>query len=644
MGEFDDGLEGVLGSETPQGEGASSVAGADAVALSLAMQNAGDDPALSRAASAYLAEQRHLVQIQIKHFDEERRLGIAAAKRRRYADHMRNGLYTCIALLVLGVLLAAVRMTVEAMSDHGLVVEDFTVPADLAARGVTSQALAEDLASRVAAIRATANLISVSASSEVRANQSGVLKVQIPETGISIDELERFLHRWLGHQTVVSGELREEAGGSISLLLHIAGDDPIVVSGSSADLDRLMQAAAERAFANFDPVNNVIYLGATGRLDEAYAAAQRYVHSASLAAQSNRDQARAYALLSDTDPDPERALSSASIATHIDPRVMVGWMEALLHSHVLGHDEAVVDFARKLMGSRRQDQAPSERARYPQVIAAAHIMMDRATGDFSALQRDFEGYDRSANVQFTDRYAERAQATALLHDQAAARQDLALAGAAGPADITSVEARWDVSAASGNWMQALDAAKALSAEVQRSLAEAQRSLAPSPEFVVALPAIPAELVLATQYRPLLAYAEAMTGDVASATALISQTPTDCYLCVRMRARIAAAAGDSATADHWFAEAVRQAPDLPMAYYEWGEALLARGDLAGAAREFELAHAKGPHFADPLKGWGDVLVKQGHFRQAVDEYDEALKDAPSWAELKQVRDAAAKRSS
>ncbi len=641
MTEFDDGLEGILGSETPEGEGAAAVAGADAVALALALQKAGNDPALSRAASAYLAEQRHLVQIQIKHFDEERRLGIAAAKRRRYADHMRNGLYTFIALIALGVLLAATRMTLEAMSDQSLVVEDFTVPSDLAARGITSQALAEDLASRVAAIRATANRVSVSSSSEVRANQTGVLKVQIPETGISVDELERFLHRWLGHQTAVSGELREEASGAISLVLHIAGADPIVVNGSSADLDRLMQAAAERAFAIFDPTNNVIYLGATSRIPEAYAAAQRYVHSASLAAQPNRDQARAYALLSDTDPDPRRALASASIATHIDPRVMVGWMEASAHSQILGHSEAAVDFTRKLLGTRRQDQAPSERARYPMLIAAAHVTMDRSTGDFSALQRDFEILDRSAHIPFTRRYAERAQALALLHDEATARQNLALAVAAGAPDRTVLAARWDVSTAAGDWAGAVDAAKAL-------IEEEQQSEASSPDFAFSdfafwqIPAASAELALATQYRPLLAYAEAMTGDPASATALIAQTPTDCYLCVRTRAKIAAVASDAVTADHWFAEAVRQAPDLPTAYYEWGEALLARGDLVGAVREFSRAHDKGPHFADPLKAWGDVLVREGHPEQALTEYDEALKYAPNWAALKQARDAAASR--
>ncbi len=81
----------------------------------------------------------------------------------------------------------------------------------------------------------------------------------------------------------------------------------------------------------------------------------------------------------------------------------------------------------------------------------------------------------------------------------------------------------------------------------------------------------------------------------------------------------------------------------MAYYEWGEALLARGDLLGAARELSLAHEKGPHFADALKAWGDVLVRQGQRSDALAKYDEALKYAPNWAALKQAREAAAAKS-
>ncbi len=640
----DDLLGGVLGGEDeqPESEAPQSFAGADAFAAAIAARLSGSDPGVARKTEVFLEKQARLLDMQAQHLEDEHtsrlthlRLTVGAAKRKRYADYMRNALYTCIALLVVGVLLAAVRMTVEAMSDHGLVVEDFTVPSDLAARGVTSQALAEDLASRVAAIRAFANSHSLTYSSDVRADQASVLKVQIPETGVSVDELERFLHRWLGHQTVVNGELLEGADGSISLLLHVAGADPIVVSGSSADLNGLLQTAAEKAFAVFDPVNDVIYLANTGRRAEAYDSALRYVHSASLAALSSRDRANAYSLVGSTDPNARRGLSSELIAIDTDPRLMVGWYAASQTSAELGHDETAVDFARKWIGTQRQDQPASEQDAYGWMIAWGHRYIDQHTGDFAALRDDFQIFDRHPDVQFTDRYAERATVAALLHDEAAARQELALALAAGPADSTVLQARWDVSSAARDWPQALDTAKALVAAIEAQKSAALKSDPQRPEF-----AAPYDLALTAQCYPLLAYAEAMTGDTASATTLIAQTPTDCYLCVRTRAKVAAAAGDAATADRWFAEAVRQAPDLPSAYYEWGEALFARGDLTGAAREFSLAHAKGPHFADPLKAWGDVLVKQGHFEQALAKYDEALKYASNWTALRAARNAAA----
>jgi tetratricopeptide (TPR) repeat protein len=648
----DDLLGGVLGGEEeqPETEAPQALAGAEAFASATAAIESRQDPGVARKTEAFLTEQTLLLETQRRHLEEEHasrlthlRLTLAAARRKRFADHMRNCLYACIALLALGIVIAAIRMTVEAMSDHSLVVEDFTVPADLAARGYSSQALAEDLASRVAVIRATATRNSITRSNDVRATQADILKVEIPETGISINELARFLHRWLGHQTVLSGQLREEVGGQISIVLHVAGADPIVVRGSSADLDRLMQTTAENAFEVFDPVNYVIYLIATGRNVEAYDAAARFVRSPIQAAMSRRDRANVYTLLAITDPDMRRGLSSALLSIDIDPLVLTTWMTAAQASARLGHDHAALNFWRRMLGTKRQDQPPQQRDAYPGLLARAHFNIDQATGDFASLDGDYEASALKPQ-QLRDDYAQRAVIAADLHEVARSEHELALAHAAGAPELAVLEAQWSVSSGAGDWPQALATAKALVADTE---AQAQKAAAPGPEWTGVQ-----ELALGTQYRPLLAYAEAMTGDTASAIALISQTPTDCYLCVRTRAKIAAAAAEAAagdpaaaasdvsTADRWFAEAVRQAPDLPIAYFEWGQALLARGDLAGAAREFSLAHAKGPHFADPLKGWGDVLVKQGHAKESLAKYDEALRDAPNWPALHAARDAAA----
>ncbi len=662
----DDVLGGVLGGEEEKSESAApeAAAGAEAFAAAIAAIASRQDPGVARETVTFLKKQTHLLDLQAQHLEDEHtsrlthlRLTVGAAKRKRYADHMRNGLYTCIALLVLGVLLAAVRMAVEALTDHSLVVQDFTVPADFTARGISSEALAEDLVARVSAIRAYVNRESLTTPNEIRRGEAGSLKVQIPETGVSVGELESFLHRWLGHQTVVNGELRDEAAGQVSIVLHIAGVDPIVVAGPSAHLDALMQTTAERAYAVFDPGNHIIYLCYMGRDAECYDAAVRYAHSPGMAALPAPARARAYALLALADPDRRRALSSAMIAIDIDPHVAVAWVNAWQASADLGHDEAALDFARKMLGTKRGDQLPEQQGAYPTLIAQAHTAIDGDTGDFAALQRDVDALARRSPLN--DRYAESAIIAADLHEVARSQQQLVRAQAAGPSDFTVLQAQWSVSSGVGDWPQALMTANAMVANTETqaqktavagsegaarqelALETQYRPLLIYADFSAALAGV--SVRAETQYRALLAYAEAMTGNTASATALISQTPTDCYLCVRMRARIAAAAGNAAIADRWFAEAVRQGPDLPMAYYEWGQALLARGDFADAARELSLAHEKGPLFADPLKAWGDVLAKQGRRSDALAKYDEALKYAPNWAALKQARETAAAKS-
>jgi tetratricopeptide (TPR) repeat protein len=419
-----------------------------------------------------------------------------------------------------------------------------------------------------------------------------------------------------------------ETGGDISIGLHIGGAEPIEVRGPSADLDRLIQETAERAFSSFDPSNYVIYLWATGRGPEALNAAEHEVRSPEVQKiGSLQERASAYSLWGGVDPDQQRALSRSLISIDLDPRVMVGWWQAAKNSAQLGHDQAAFEYHHRVLGTKIEDQLPQMRGGYPYVIRDAHIAIDQATGDFAALATDYRGQPSSV----VEGYAQRARVAAALHDESLSREQLARAIAAGATDHEARDTRWYVSSAAGDWPQALNDAKALVDEQT-----AKKARAPGPDC-----AGETELALQTLYRPRLAYAEFMNRDVASASALITQTAADCYLCVRTRALIAASAGDPAGADRWFAEAVRQAPDLPMAYLEWGQTLLVRGDLAGASKQLTLAHEKGPHFADPLKALGDVLVKQGHPKEALSKYDEALNYAPNWPTLKQAREATVK---
>jgi tetratricopeptide (TPR) repeat protein len=86
------------------------------------------------------------------------------------------------------------------------------------------------------------------------------------------------------------------------------------------------------------------------------------------------------------------------------------------------------------------------------------------------------------------------------------------------------------------------------------------------------------------------------------------------------------------ADYWFARATHDAPSSPIAYHEWGKALLGRGQADAAIAKFTLANQKGPHFADALEGWGEALMAKNQSHKALAKFAETEKYAPNWGRL------------
>jgi tetratricopeptide (TPR) repeat protein len=215
------------------------------------------------------------------------------------------------------------------------------------------------------------------------------------------------------------------------------------------------------------------------------------------------------------------------------------------------------------------------------------------------------------------------------HDLDAARAALAqvnlpLEGYAANPRWTGFQERqpeWEVPAAAGDYPAALAALDRYEAGVAKAGDTALR----------------ARILKAERARILL-----LMGRPEEAKALADQTPFDCYACLRVRGKVAAARGDWAGADRWFGEAVRQGPYLSFAHEEWGEARLAHGDLVDAEADLQEASRRAPLWADPLKALGDVAARRGDWRAALQFYDKALALAPAWAELKQARAFAAAR--
>ncbi|MFN9926347.1 MAG: tetratricopeptide repeat protein, partial [Phenylobacterium sp.] len=131
------------------------------------------------------------------------------------------------------------------------------------------------------------------------------------------------------------------------------------------------------------------------------------------------------------------------------------------------------------------------------------------------------------------------------------------------------------------------------------------------------------------WRP---YALAATGRQAEADAAAATLPLDCYSCLIVRAKVADAKGDNASAERWLAEAVRQGPSIPAAYAELATLNLARGDADRALAYARAGNKASPRAAEPLEAWAEALLAKGNARAAAARFAEAAKLAPRWGRL------------
>jgi hypothetical protein len=296
-----------------------------------------------------------------------------------------------------------------------------------------------------------------------------------------------------------------------------------------------------------------------------------------------------------------------------------------------GHDEPALRYSTDLE-AKSQVRAPEQtEAFFNENRLVATAWLEDLIGDNGSAARGWLAVakvDRDQDIggYGGDPFRRALAATSLArnHDPAAARGAMGVNVAPNDNSLLDNDAadaflalpHYSIGAEAGDWSAALADARAADAW----LAENQASR----------PVM--GLLQQVWIHPLEALAQARAGDVAGAASLIETTPLDCFLCLRLRGQIAALAGDGRAAERWFAAAARQAPSLPFAYADWGQALLARHVADEAIAKFALATAKSSHFADPLEMWGEALMAKNQSHLALAKFAEANKYAPNWGRL------------
>ena len=575
---------------------------------------------LDAKAGAFLEKQTRLIALQTEHLHEQRELQLAHLRVRRWKDRLS------LALQTLGVVFGAVvgiaigLMAWQAHEDHGLVVDAFSVPPDLAREGLTGQVAAGRFLDRLQALQA-ATAGSDRPAQSFQNNWGSEIKVEIPDTGLTFGEFEKLLREELGSVSHVGGEVLRTPTG-IALTARIGDAPPETFTGAAADFDTLAQKAAEAVYRQSQPYRFAEYLDEHFRWPEAFA-----VISDLAANGPESERGWAYGKWALMDVNDHGDLASARIhyakGLGFSPESDLEDRISLISSAIWsGDEETNVAQSRGTYVAALKRLPDTSRVFYEEtkLLSLAWLQFTLADYRDSALSWTKGSQLPSKYLDFGLAEAMAATAYALDHDPAAGRQAAAAAGR----DETGL--MWQVAygaflalptywlaAEAGNW--------------QAALADAGRVDAWLGANTVQRPVY--GLLRKVWIQPLEAIAQARSGDVAGARTLIGATPLDCYLCLRGRGLIAAEAQDWPGAEAWFAAAVRKAPSSPPAYAEWGRMRLSHGDLAGAIAELALAHEKGPDFADPLETWGEALMRQGDPRGAARRFAEADKAAPRW---------------
>jgi tetratricopeptide (TPR) repeat protein len=564
-----------------------------------------------------LDRQIALSDLQIDNLRKEDEFEVSHLRWRRFNDQMKGAMQIMLvavgALIVIGIAAALWN----ASQADGLVVDAFSVPPSFAAAGMGGDVVAGDVTAKIAAIRDVANTHSLKQAKDVQANRNEDVKVEIPDTGVSVAQAWRYLKSWLGHERHMGGNLRTLANGHIALAVTLDGDDAIVREGAPGDLDRLEQQSAEQVFSSVDPINYVLYLYDSGRGREAYAAAARNVTTAKDAP----DQADAYSVWAEvtamTTNEAALAVERGRIAQAIDPRAVLPHVGIMRFSSILGHDEEVLRQANLIPTFQSGDDPSLLRGRgFAAVQAEALRDRDAELGDYAAAAAVPCDYCTVSMLAMHN-----AGYAAQAHDVAQSRALIAQSAAAGSTPLTfEYPARYQTDAAAQDWSAALADARAF-----RAAAQVHR------DGFAALVRLPYFYDKA-QIEPRIALALAHLGDIAAARSTIATTSPTCYDCLRVRGNIETLAKNWNGAAQWFAQAVRHAPSIPFAYADWGAMLLAKGDTDGAIAKFVIANQKGPHFADPLEMWGEALIARNRSDLALAKFAEAAKYAPHWGRL------------
>jgi len=612
------GLDG--GEGEPQEEVVESQVG-EALAAAFAVDQAKHDPKVARAAVDFLKAQTQEIEEQ-RAFRLSRIKGQSReGKLRRFGLRVRNGLQVFTALVATVIGLGVLVMLWDAFTSRLVVVDAFKAPPGLASRGLTGDVVAKGV------LDALQKMQEATRTADKGLNTRGAwasdIKLEVPETGVSIGEINQMLHERFGHDLHIDGELIQTDAGGLALTVRGEGVPAATFTGGSGDLAKLTVQAAEYVYGRSQPYRYAAFLENRNRFADAVAFLQ------SAYPRANNDEERAklanawgngYSGLL----QPARAAEKYRLVmTLAKPRSARWWATwgNLVGSVGLTDEEAGWREGHALLQAaaaapkREQPELPST------FVNPAVVTWDPPL-ELASLLQDAK-LNGGAGAMMLPDAPTIADIYAWMHDPANTARYIA---AGDPDD--------PVSKAEALLLQGY-------AALDRG--DAQGAVAPLEAFYKAWAANPNLQYTFINQPCFLGLAYGLAGRLPEAEAVFKRVGVQ-SLCYAFHGDVLVHAGDVAGAERVWAEGLKAGPDLPPIPLHRGLWELGRGDMKAAEADISAAAARAPHWADPWKAWGEVLAREGRWREALAKYDEALKYAPAWAELKQARAEAARHRS
>ena len=213
-------LGGILGDEDekPEVQAPEALAGAEAFAAAVAAKLAGSDPEVARDTSAFLKEQTQLLKAQKEHLKDEHAARLhyfrgqaSEVDIRRFGLRLRVGFQLFIALVATVIGIGVAMMIHDAITSRRVVIEPFHAPPGLAAHGIDGTVIASGLLDQLSRLQDATR--SSTAARGLTGAWTGNIKLEVPETGVSLAEISRLLKERFGHDVHIDGDLIETTNG-----------------------------------------------------------------------------------------------------------------------------------------------------------------------------------------------------------------------------------------------------------------------------------------------------------------------------------------------------------------------------------------------------------------------------------------------